>query len=335
MRKKYFVLIAVAVVIAFFLYFFLGREKPIENPLLTEIKIAGHTSQFGAPVKIAESKGIFSKYGLNASVRLVESSKESMAAMEAGDFDVVLGTLAAGNFTTVRKGDLVILADAGRAFPIVIVRKDLWDSGIIRQLSDLKGKTIVTPREGSSSSYGLARILQGINLKLDDIKPKYLSDREALAALEAKQIDAAVLSEPDATNAILKGLGVKIPLEEIRKFFPENGQEYMVIYTRRSTLREKPELLRKFLAAYIEAVGIYDNARNGKQPEREDVAGIISQFTGVNKDIIEQTTWQYIPPDGKPDTEYISQMQEYFLQQKLIDSAVDLGSVFQLELIKK
>jgi len=333
MRKKYVALLIVGLSLSLLIYFIFIRNRVIDNGGVSTIKIAGHTSQFGAPVKIAESKGLFAKHGLNASVRLVESSRESMAAMEAGDFDVVMGTLAAGNLNTVHKGDLVILADAGRALPIIIVRQDLWDGAKIKQLTDLKGKTVVTPREGSASSYALARVLQGVNLKSEDIISKFLSDREALAALESKQIDAAVLSEPDATNAIVKGIGVKIPSEEIQKYFPPNGQQYMVIYTRRKTLTEKADTLRRFLAAYMEAVGIYSQARNGKQPERDEVVTVISQFTGGSKEVVDRTTWQYVAQDGKPDTDFIRQMQDFFVRQKLVDSPVDLSTVVHLELL--
>ena len=334
MRKKYIIAVVIVIAVSLLLYFTLRRNGPPTGDNLATIKIAGHTSLFGIPVKIAESKGLFAKHGLNASVRLVESSRESMAGMEAGDFDVVMGTPAAGNFNMVRKGDLVILADAGQALPMIIVRKDLWDSKAIGKLSDLKGKTVMTPREGSSSSYALARILQGVNLTINDIKPKYLAENQALPAFEAKQIDAAVLAEPEATNVVMRGLGVRFPEDEIKKLFPPNGQEYMVIYTRRSTLAEKPDSLRKFLAAYLEAVRIYEQARSGQQPERDEVMKIMSEYTGATKEVLENAQWQYVPTDGKPNVTYLKQMQDYFVQQKLVDNPSDLDAVIHLELLQ-
>jgi ABC-type nitrate/sulfonate/bicarbonate transport system substrate-binding protein len=334
MRKKYVVAIIVGIALLFLLYFALRKNSHTGENQQATIKIAGHTSLFGIPVKIAESKGLFAKHGLNASVRLVESSKESMAGMEAGDFDVVMGTPAAGNLNIVRKSDLVIIADAGQAMPMIIVRKDLLDSKAIGKLSDLKGKSIMTPREGSASSYALARILQGINLTINDIKPKYLAENQALAAFEAKQIDAAVLAEPEATNVVKRGLGLRFAVEEIARLFPPNGQEYMVIYTRKSTLTQKPDLLRKFLAAYIDAVAIYEQARSGKQPERDDVIKIMSDYTGAPRDLLENAQWQYIPADGKPNVNYLKEMQDYFVQQKLVDSPSDMDAVIRLELLQ-
>jgi ABC-type nitrate/sulfonate/bicarbonate transport system substrate-binding protein len=333
MRKKYIIAVVVVFAVSVLLYVYLrGPRPPIQNNSAT-INIAGHTSLFGVPVKIAESKGLFTKHGLKASIRLVESSRESMAGMEAGDFDVVMGTPAAGNFNMIQKGDLIILADAGQALPIVIVRKDLWDNKTIQKLADLKGKSVMTPREGSSSSYALARVLQGVNLTLNDISPKYLAENQALAALEARQIDAAVLAEPEATNVLLRGLGVKLPAGEIAKLFPPNGQEYMVLYSRRKTLTEKADVLRKFLAAYLEAVQIYEEARSGKQPQKNDVITIMNEYTGASRDVLEKASWHYLPLDGKPNIAYLKQMQEYFVQQKLLDKPTDLDKVVHLDLL--
>lgn len=300
---------------------------------LERFRIGSHRTQLSASIEISFAKNFFKQDGLDAIIKRVESSKESMAAMEAGEFDVVIGSLAAGSFNMVRKGDLVILADGSRVVPSVIIRKDLWESKKIKHLTDLKGKTIMTPREGSTSYYALSRILQGIGLTIADIKPKYLDDNATLAALEAKQIDAAFLMEPHATNAVEKGIGVCYDLKEVEKYFPPNGQQHMVIYTKRKTSEEKPELLRKFLEAYIEGVKFYDKARSGIQPERSEAVKIIASYTGADSTIIEKSLWPYVSPDGKPDIGYIKEMQDYFAQHGLVDKPVNIDSVVHLELL--
>lgn len=323
----------VIAVVAIFTYTCTPSDRSPKPDGRATISIGGHTTQLGASLMIAEKKGFYAKHNLNASIRLVESSRESMAAMEAGSFDVVIGSLAAGSFNVVQKGDLVILADASRVIPSVIIRKDLWDNKSIHQLSDLKGRAIMTPREGSSSYYALSKILRGVGLTIADIDPKYLEDNATLAALEAKQIDAAILNEPHATNAVEKGIGVRFDLKEVEKFFPQNGQQHMVLYTRRKILEEKRELLRSFLAAYIEAVQFYDTARNGRQPERDEAVRIIAEYTHSDRVTIDKSVWPYVSPDGRPDVSYIKEMQDYFVQQKLIDNPVNLDSVVRLELL--
>lgn len=318
---------------SFLITILLGSCKKNETIVSNKFKIGGHTTQLGASIEIALVKELYKKYGLDVNIKRVESSKESMAAMEAGEFDVVIGSLSAGSFNLVRKGDLVILADGSRVIPSIIIRKDLWESKKIKNLQDLKGKLIMTPREGSSSSYALSKILQGIGFNINDIKPKYLDDNATLAALESKQIDVAILNEPQATNAVEKGIGIRYDLKEVEKFFPSDGQQHMVIYTCRKTLEEKPDLLRKFLEAYIEGIKFYDKARSGNQPERNEAVKIIAGYTGADSKIIERSLWPYVSPDGKPDIGYIKAMQDYFAKQGLVDKPVNIDSVVYLELL--
>jgi len=309
-----------------------SQSSPQKTPS-SAISIGGHTTQLGACLKIAESKGLYTKYGLQASIKLVESSKQSMAAMEAGDLDVVIGSLAAGSFNMVKKGDLVILADGSRVVPSVVIRKDLSDGGQIRALTDLKGRSIMTPREGSSSYYALSRILRGLGLRIEDVQPKYLEDSEAVASLEAKQIDAAILNEPYATLAVEKGLGIRFDMNEVAKFFPVNGQQHMVIFTTRKNLEQKADLLRNFLKAYVEAAQWYGEARSGKQPQRTEAIQIIAAYTGSDPKTVDAAVWPYVSPDGKPDVAYIKEMHDYFLQQGLADAPVDLDKAIHLELL--
>ena len=328
------VLIAI-VIISIVIYTGCRKDEPPGKDGAYEIKIGGHTTQLGVCIKIAEDKGFYETQGLDDSVRLVKSSKISMAAMEAGDFDVVIGSLSAGSFNMIYKGDLVILADGSRVIPSIIIRKDLWEAGKIKELTDLKSRAIRTPREGSSSYYALSRILRGINLTIDDVQPKYLKENEALAALEAKQIDAAILNEPHATSAVERDLGVRYNLTKIEKFFPINGQQHMVIYARRKNMEEKPELLQRFLKAYVDAAVFYNEARDGQQPQRNEVVDTISKYTGEDKTIIEKTVWPYVAPDGRPNESYIKEMHDYFVQKGLVDSPVNLSRVIHLEFLPR
>jgi len=333
-RKTQFLLVFISVIFLAILLI-IGFLSYLDSKDRTAFKIGGHTTQLGACLKIAEAKSFYEKHGLSASVRLVESSKISMAAMEAGDFDVVIGSLSAGSFNMVRKGDLIIIADGSRVIPSVIIRKDLWEDGKIKQLADLKGWTIRTPREGSSSYYALSKILRGINLTIEDVKPKYLKEREAVAALEANQIDAAILNEPYATSAVERGLGVRYNLTEVEKLFPPNGQQHMVIYTLHKNIEEKPELLRRFLKAYIDAAVFYNQARDGQQPQRDEAVSIIAKYTGGDKATVEKAVWPYVAPDGKPNESYIKEMHDYFVEKGLADSPVNLSKVIHLEFLPR
>jgi len=326
-QKQVLMIGLVICLISFLSISFFGCSKKEPDVL----KIGGHTTIFGTVLEIGEEMGIFEKHGLNATVTPVRSSKESMAALAGGSMDVVLGTAAAGNLNLMANGNLFIIADAGSIIPQLVIRKD--ESKKIKSLEELKGKSVSVPREGSASWYAMYRILNSVNMEIADIDPKYLRQRETVAAFEAKNIDAAILSEPYTTIAVEKGIVSYYNVEEISKLFPDNGQQYGILLISDKMLN-KPEVLKKFLSAYLESVKIYNRARNKQQPEFDDVSKIINDFTEVDIETIKNAQWPYVAIDGKPNIEYLEEMQKTFVELKLVPEPVDLSKVIKLEFLK-
>lgn len=306
---------------------FLGCSKKDHDIL----QIGGHTTIFGAVLEIGEKMEIFQKHGLDVTVTPVRSTKESMAALVGGSMDIIIGTAAAGNLNLMAKGNLYVIADGGSIIPQFVIRKD--ERSKIISLENLKGRSISVPREGSSSWYALYRILQSENMTVDDIDPKYLGQREAVTAFETGSIDASILTEPYTSIALEKEIVEYYKPTEIAKLFPVNGQQYAFLLVSDNML-EKPKVLKKFLAAYIECIEIYNKARNKQQPEFNNVAKIINEFTEVDIETIKKSQWPYFALDGKPDIGYLEEMQNTFVELKLVPEPADLSKVIKLEFLK-
>lgn len=306
------------------------KQAPTE---ITKLRIGGHTTILGAPLTIAKEKGFYADEGLDVEIMYVRSSKHSMAAMEGGNLDIVIGSTSAGSFNMLSKGSLKIIADAARIIPSVIIRKDLWDSKTITDLQSLKDRTIRVPREGSASYYALSKILSSVALTIEDVKPKFLNENGAIAAIEAKNLEAAILNEPYATNAVEKGIGIRYDIAKISSIFPENWQQHMLLYTTERMITNSA-ILKKFLKAYIKSVRVYEKARKGIEPERSEVIKIISKYTGMEPQIIERSLWPHVDIDGKPDIEYLNEMQDYFFKKGLIDKKIDLLQFIDLRFLR-
>ncbi len=297
-----------------------------------KLRIGGHTSIYGTVLEIGDKMGLFKKNGLDVSLMPVRSSKESMAALVGGTLDLALGTAAAGNLNLLAKSDLCIIADAGSIIPQLLIRKELKEKGQINSISDLKGRTVSVPREGSASWYAMDRILSSVNLKIEDLIPKYLGQRETITSFEAKHIDAGILAEPYTTIAIEKGIVVLFRRQEISNLFPENGQQYSVIYTTYKMIEEEITL-KKFLKAYLESIEIYEKARQETQPEYGQVLEIVNQFTNVPIEILKKIEWPKLRLDGKPNVEYLIEMQNTFIEKGLIPYPVDFSKVVRMEFL--
>ncbi len=304
--------------------------EPTSSQLI-KLKLGGHTTIAGVILETAQDKGFFNEQGLDVEIERIESSKISMAGLENGELDIVIGSRSAGTFNYLAKDEkLRIIADAGRVTPVIIIRKDLKDS--IKTLKDLKDKTFATPRQGSTSQYAFAKVLESVGLSLNDIISKSLKQQEAVTALETGNLDAGIINEPYATIAIDKGIGIRLGENEVEKLFP-NGQQHMVLLITTNTLTDKANAVKKFFKAYKKAVDYYNKAKEGNQPERDEVIRIISNYTGIDSKIINKIVWIDIASNLKPDMAYLEEAQDWYFENGFLEQKVNLHEKVDLSFL--
>ncbi|MFA5022188.1 MAG: ABC transporter substrate-binding protein [Patescibacteria group bacterium] len=298
--------------------------KPVEKTVqpLLKLKVGGHTTMLSAVLEVAQSKGFFQQEGLDVQIERIESSKITLPALEKGELDIIIASRSAGTFNALAKSPkLQIIADAARVTPVLLVRKDLADQ--IKTISDLKEKSIATPREGSASQYALVKILESASLTIKDISAKSLDQQPAVAALEAKNLDAGIINEPFATIAINKGIANALAANEIKKIFPA-GQQNMILLSTTDVLNTKTEAIKKFFIAYKKAAQYYNQGKTGQQPQRQEVIKIVADYTNTEQEIVDKSMWIEINNDLKPDIVEMTAAQDWYFANGLLDQKIDL-----------
>ncbi len=335
MNKLKFTLVSLfillVIVSAAFIFFSVNSPTDTNFYEKPKLNVASHTTMLGIVLEIAKEQGYYEQEEVDVELKQVESSSVSMPALANGDFDIVIGSIAAGNFNhLIKNQDLRIIADGARVVPTIVVRKDLANK--IQNIEDLKGRIFITPREGSASYYALAKILSKEGLTIKDITPKYLKEEESIAAFETKQIEAGIVNEPYATYLVDRGLVIKFDSNKIEPLFPKNGQQHMILFATTKTL-EKKEAIKKFLKAYKTAAEFYNKALEGKEPERSRVIEIASRVYGTDPKIIAESRWPMISNDITPDINNMNKAQNYFFDNKLIDQKVNLNEKVDLRFL--
>src|SRR5437660_8102225 len=99
-----------------------------------------------------------------------------VAPLTTGQLQIAAGALAAGLFNAAnREVGLRIVADKGATagpewdFSALVIRKDLIDSGRVKDFADLKGSTLATTGRGTSPEVALATALKKGNLTLNEV----------------------------------------------------------------------------------------------------------------------------------------------------------------------
>ena len=222
-----------------------------EDPTL---KIAVLPILDALPMYVADAQGYFKDAGINVEFLPVASAAERDQVMQAGQADGMINDLISTVLYNKDTQKIAIVRFARTASPddaqySIVASKD---SGITSP-DQLKGVDIGIS-EGTVIAYTTDRLLQHAGLSPDDIKttnvPK-IPDR--LQLLSEGKMQAANMPEPFATLAEQSG-AVRV-IDD--RSYPTVGTSEISFLA--STLKSKPETVKKFLAAIEKATADVNN----------------------------------------------------------------------------
>jgi NitT/TauT family transport system substrate-binding protein len=195
------------------------------------------------PLWMAQAGGFFAANGL--AVELVNMGGGSRGAQElqAGRLDLMRVGLSSVVQANRAGGDLRLIASMSNVIRFVVITAPGVRSG-----ADLKGGVIGVSTFGSESDSTISIALERLGLTRADVTVKeYGGGSRRLAAVKSGEIKATAINEPTTSQARAEGVNVMIDLaaEQIPWLF--SG-----VVVRRSDLKDRPDLVVRFLKAAIE-----------------------------------------------------------------------------------
>jgi NitT/TauT family transport system substrate-binding protein len=206
---------------------------------------------------IAENKGFFEEENLIPEYVRFKSGTDMVAPLAAGQLDVGAGGASAGLYNAAARGlELKIVADKGSMPPgygymLLLVRKDLVESGKFKGYRDLKGLKIGDSSNGGSGDALLNAALYKGGLKFVDVSKVYMTFPQLSIAFKNRAIDAALITEPNASDPVRAGDAVKFARGD--EIYP--NQALAVILYGPSLLKNR-DVGQRFMNAYLKAVRI-------------------------------------------------------------------------------
>jgi NitT/TauT family transport system substrate-binding protein len=195
------------------------------------------------PIQLAKGKGYFAQAGLDVNYAVGRGGVD--VAKQVGAGNAPLGGIVADGPIMVRQNGVpikIVTVFGGKGFMQLVARED---SGI-QKPSDLKGKTISVMSFQDTTFYALLGLLASAGLSQDDVKIQSAGPAgvwEFVATGKA----AAMAGVPDWIPPI-QAAGVKVKVIPSDEFFPHMAQG---IGVSDQVLKEKPELVRKFVTAAL------------------------------------------------------------------------------------
>lgn len=222
---------------------------------LTPIVINAYPNAKALPLFVGVEKGIFAKHQLKLEIKSTDNADDQRKGLAAGDYSLI--HIALDNaiaMIDVAHQDVVIVMGGDSGMNELFVQPD------IKTLSDLRGRYLLVDSPDTAYALQAKKILlkNGLRDGVDySVKPVGRGELRLKAMGESRDNAAAVLNLPYSVQA--KQMGMKSMGSTVDMLGPYQANG---VFTLRSWARANPELLERYLAAYIESLRWVMDKRN-------------------------------------------------------------------------
>ncbi|HKA34854.1 MAG TPA: ABC transporter substrate-binding protein [Candidatus Binatia bacterium] len=229
---------------------------------------------------VAEEKGFFRKYGLDADLKFITGSNQTIASMMAGQVDFTNAGGGAVVEADLQGGDAVMI---GSLVPYFLM--SMYSQPEIQSVKDLKGKRIAVTTLGTATDFARRIIVQkaGLNPDRDTLPLSTKGPSEILQALLTKNAEAGMVVPPLTLMAKQKGLKELVDLIGQKVPYVQTS-----VTTTRRILQKDPAAAEGFMKAIVEAVAFQ------KQELRATKEILNKYLKNIPDDLLDETYQRYV-----------------------------------------
>jgi NitT/TauT family transport system substrate-binding protein len=198
---------------------------------------------------VARDYNLFARYGLDVQTSQFTDSQAALAALQSGEIDFLFCAAAATIPGLATGIDATIVSAPLVGLPYVMVARPE-----VHSVQDLKGRKLGINRQGDLDDRLSHAVLKQEKLPVDQVQFVPAGGQtDRYKAVLSGVIDAVNVTPPLEVQARVDGLNVIYALKSLPIPFI-----YSAIHTNSKTLRERPQVVQKFLAAMAESVHFID-----------------------------------------------------------------------------
>jgi NitT/TauT family transport system substrate-binding protein len=227
---------------------------------------------------VAKDARIFEKHGFDATVIFISGSVRGIQSILAGEIPIGEGGGPGLASARLAGGDVVAIAGNVNVLPYYLVSHPN-----IKKHEDLRGKIGGTHIAGTTAEFALKVGLKKIGIDpLKDVNLRVIGGAiERMIALQKGIVQFTVVTEAGKAMAEKLGYPTVVDMVTLQIPFPQNG-----VYTSTKLIRESPDLVRRYMRAYTEAIHFY-------KTHKEDTLKIMRKYSRVEDRNVLQEAWDW------------------------------------------
>jgi NitT/TauT family transport system substrate-binding protein len=306
----------------------------LKAPMTVKVGFAAGSMSV-AGVYVAIARGYYQEAGITNEFVALNSFNQLIGPIATGEVDIGSAGPSAALFNALERGVKIrLVADQNTVFPghasiAMMVRKDLVDSGQVKSVADLKGRTFALAARRATMELDLLKALRQAGLTINDIKLVVMPFPQINAALAGKTIDAGWQLEPLVAAAVARNIAVRFKgLDEITP----NRQNGIFVYSEKFAANQ--EAARAWMVAYVRGLRDYNDAVH-KNRDREFVIQTLMKFTSVkDRAPYDRIVLPGLHPDGELNVDSIREAYNEFKAAGDIKGEVNLDAVIDPSFVR-
>jgi len=229
-------------------------------------------------IQVAKEARFFEKYGIDATVIFISGSVRGIQSILAGEIPIGEGGGPGLASARLAGGDVVAIAGNVNVLPYYLVAQPS-----IKKPEDLKGKIGGSHIAGTTAEFALKVGLKKIGMDpLKDVNLRVIGGSiERMVALQKGIVQFTVVTEAGQAQAEKLGYPTVVDMAALQIPFPQNG-----LYTSTKLIRENPDLVRRYVRAYTEAIHFY-------KTNKEETFKIMQKYSRIGDRKVLEAAWDW------------------------------------------
>jgi NitT/TauT family transport system substrate-binding protein len=282
----------------------------------TTVKVGIARSTSNAAELMALKRGYFKDAGINLAWDDIDTTANVIALLAQNQYNIVAGGISAGIFNALEKDLPITMLSDRVSTPIghnLMLRPDLKDT--VKSFKDLKGKVVASNGQGSVSTYEVGKLLESEGLTIADVDLKIIPFTQMGLAFRNKAIDAAIVIPPFVWQ--LEEQGLAVPFGNVDELVQPQPMTIAVIMANTDWIKANPDLVSRYMTAWLRGVRDYCNAYHGGANREEVIDELVNSKTEPRRELLEKYPWPARSPNGKINTASMLDINAWYVTNKM------------------
>lgn len=229
-------------------------------------------------IQVAKDTKIFDKHGIDATVIFISGSVRGIQAILAGEIPIGEGGGPGLASARLAGGDVIAIAGNVNVLPYYLVSHPS-----VKRHEDLRGKIGGTHIAGTTAEFAMKVGLKRIGIDpLKDVSMRVIGGAiERMVALQKGIVQFTVVTEAGKAQAEKLGYPTVVDMVALQIPFPQNG-----LYTSTKLIRDNPDLVRRYMRAYVEALHFY-------KTRKEETQRIMRKYSRIDDRNMLDEAWDW------------------------------------------